>query len=137
MRRSQIAPVIEAVVLRLRASTTVTALATVWNNVPTGTAFPYVEVSSPTDRRVDTCGRFGADTLVDVHAFSQYHGDQEAADIISACQGALHFQTPTTTGHTALGVAYETGERFRETINGIITRHHVASFRVWTEQSTT
>jgi hypothetical protein len=48
---------------------------------------------------------------------------------------ALHLTRPTVSGHTVLGTAFENGERFQETINGVITRHHVATFRVWTEQS--
>jgi hypothetical protein len=97
--------------------------------------FPYLVVMSPTDRPVDTMGRFGVETLVDVRAVSQYQGDKQAADLIDAAMSALHFTRPTVSGHTVLGTAFENGERFQETINGVITRHHVATFRVWTEQS--
>lgn len=132
------AAVIGAVVARLQASTAVTGLATggIYNNVPQGTPYPYVEVTSPTDRRQDTFGRFGSETLIDVKTVSQAHGDQEALAITEQCIGALDFQLPATTGHSALGVAFESGDRFREVVNGVVTRHHVATFRVWTEQST-
>ena len=139
MRRSPITAVLTGVVGTLRASTSLTALVgsstSIYNNVDQGAAFPYVVVTSPTDRPVDTMGAFGVESLVDVKAVSQYRGDKEAADIVDACMGALHFARPTITGHTVLGTAFENGERFHEMVNGIVTRHHVATFRVWTEQS--
>ena len=138
-RRSPLTAVLTGVVGTLRASTGLTALigstTAVYNNVDPGAVFPYVVVMSPTDVPQDTMGRFGVSSLVDVKAVSQYPGDKEAADIVNQCVQALHFQRPTITGHTMLGMNYETGERFQEVINGIVTRHHVATFRVWTEQS--
>jgi hypothetical protein len=138
-RRSPITAVLTGVVTTLRASTDLTALigssTAVYNHVEQGATFPYVVVTSPTDRPMDTMGRFGVESLVDVKAISQYHGDKEAADIVNACVSALHFQRPTVSGHTVLGTAMENGERYHEIINGIVTRHHVATFRVWTEQS--
>jgi hypothetical protein len=138
-RRSPITAVITGVVSTLRADSAVTALVGsstgVYNNVEANASYPYLVISSPTDRPVDTYGRFGVESLVDVKAVSQYPGDKEAADIINAAMSALHFVRPTMSGHTVLGTAFESGERFQETINGIVTRHHVATFRVWTEQS--
>lgn len=138
-RRSPIAAVLTGVVTSLRAASGVTALVgsttAIYNNVEPTAAFPYLVVTSPTDRPVDTMGRFGVESLVDVKAVSQYPGDKEAADIIDATMSALHFQKPTISGHTVLGTAFENGERFQEVINGIVTRHHVATFRVWTQQS--
>lgn len=137
-RRSPITAVLTGVVNTLRSDTGVTGLVGstgVYNNVEPNAAFPYLVIMSPTDRPVDTMGRFGVETLVDVKAVSQYAGDKEAADIVNAAISALHFVRPTVSGHTVLGTAYENGDRFQEVINGVITRHHVAMFRVWTEQS--
>lgn len=138
-RRSPITAVLTGVVSTLRADSGVLALVGsstgVYNNVEEKAAYPYLVVMSPTDRPVDTMGRFGVETLVDVKAVSQYPGDKEAADLVNAAIAAVHFTRPTVSGHTVLGTAYENGERFQETVNGIITRHHVATFRVWTEQS--
>lgn len=138
-RRSPITAVLTGVVSTLRADSDVLSLVGsstgVYNNVEPSAAYPYLVVMSPTDRPVDTMGRFGVETLVDVRAVSQYAGDKEAADIINAAVSALHFVKPAVSGHTVLGTAFENGERFQEVINGVITRHHVATFRVWTEQS--
>jgi hypothetical protein len=131
--------VLTAMVTTLKGSTGVTGLATggVYNNVPQNTPYPYVEVTAPTDRRQDTYGRFGASTLVDVKVVSQYRGDQEAARILDQCIRALDFQKPTMSGHTCLGISWEGNERFAEEVAGVVTRYHVATCRVWTEQSST
>jgi hypothetical protein len=138
-RRSPITAVLTGIVTTLRSDSGITGLigssTAVYNNVEPAATYPYLVVMSPTDRPVDTMGRFGVETLVDVKAVSQYPGDKEAADIVNAAISALHFTRPTISGHTVLGTAFENGERFQETVNGVIVRHHVATFRVWTEQS--
>jgi hypothetical protein len=137
LRRSPVAAVIGAIVTTLKSSTGVTGLATggVYNHVPQGTSYPYVVVSSPTGRRQDTFGRFGGETLIDIKAVSQYQGDRDAANILDHCGRALDLQPLATTQHTTLGIAWETDDRFAEVVNGLVTRHHVATYRVWTEQS--
>ena len=138
-RRSPITAVLTGVVSTLRASSAVVAAVgsttNIYNNVDQGAPYPYVVVMSPTDRPVDTMGRFGVESLVDVKAVSQARGDKEAADIVNDCLQALHFQRPTIAGHTVLGMAFENGARFQEVVNGVVTRHHVATMRLWTEQS--
>lgn len=138
-RRSPITAVLTGVVSTLRANSAVIAAVgsttSVYNNVEPDAAFPYLVVSSPTDRPVDTMGRFGVESLVDVKAVSQAFGDKQAADLTDLVIQALHFQKPTISGHTVLGTAFENGERFQEVVNGIVTRHHVATLRIWTEQS--
>lgn len=139
-RRSPIEAVLTGIVTTLKNSTGVTGLVStrVYNNVPQtqdGGPYPYLVVTSPTDRREDTMGRFGASVLVDVKAVSQYQGDKEAAQILDHCRRALNFVQPTVSGHAILGMTWENGDRFLEVVNGIPTRHHVDTFRVWTEQS--
>lgn len=138
-RRVPTEVVITAIVAALRGSTGVTGLATggAFNNVPQGTVPPYVEVTAPTDRREDTIGRFGAITFVDVKVVSQYAGDQEASRILDQCIRALDFQKPAMAGHTCLGLSWENSIRYSDVVSGLTTRYHVATCRVWTEQSST
>ncbi len=141
-RRSSVEAVLTAIVTTLKATAGVTALTatgagSIFNNVPQNTSYPYVEVTSPTDRREDTCGRFGSSVLVDVKVISQAQGDQEAARLLDQCVRALDFQRPTLSAHATLGLAFESSDRFRDVVNAIVTRYHVATFRVWTEQSST
>jgi hypothetical protein len=136
-RRSPDAVVIGGVVNALLGSTGVTGLVStrVYNHVPQNTAYPLVKVTLPTTRREDTLGRYGALGLVDVDVISQGFGDLEGTQILDQCVRALDFEPPATTGHTSLGLNYDETTRFSEVVNGIVTRHHVASFRYWTEQS--
>lgn len=138
-RRDADEAVLTAIVTTLKAYAGLVALVgtRIYNNVPQGAAYPYVEVTTPTANRQDTFGRFGQTTLVDVKSISQALGDQEGFRIRDQAKRALDFQKPTAVGHTVIGIAWEMNERFEEVISGIRTRHHIATFRVWSEQSST
>jgi hypothetical protein len=136
-RRSADQVVIGGVVNALLGSTGVTGLVStrVYNNVPQNTAYPCIKVTLPTIRRTDTYGRLGATALIDVDVISQAFGDLEGAQILDQCVQTLNFTEPSLSGHHSLGLAWDETTRFAEVVNGIVTRHHVASFRYWTEQS--
>jgi hypothetical protein len=130
--------VLTSVIAALKNSTGVTGLATggIYNDVPQGTTFPYVEVTSPTTRKVDTFGRFGAETIVNVKAVSQARGDQDAMRILDQCIRTLNFATLSLQSPQAsLGITWENSDRYLEVVNGIPTRHHVGIFRAWSEQT--
>jgi hypothetical protein len=140
VRRSPVETVLTSVVSALRSSTGLAALVSstgVYNNVEQGASFPYVAVTSPSDRRVDTMSRFGAELVVNTQVVSQARGDKEASQILDQVIRALNFATLATTQHVALGITWENSERYSETINGVPTRYHIGMFRVWTEQSST
>jgi len=138
-RRSPVEAVLTGVVATLQGAAGLTALVStrVFTHVPQATPYPYVAVTSPTDVRRDTFGRKGAEVIVDVKAVSQAEGDREAARVIDQCIRALDFTLPTVSAHQILGLAWDGSERFEEVVNGIRTKHHVATFRAWAEQSTT
>lgn len=136
-RTSPVEDVITAIVTALKADAPLLALTTrIYNNVPQDTAYPYVEVTSPSDARIDTFARYGSTVLVDVKAVSQAFGDKEPSRILDACITALNNTLPSLTSHTTRGVAWDGSDRFREVVNGIVTRHHVGTFRIWSEQQT-
>lgn len=137
-RRSPDEALLTAIVATLRAAAGLTALVTgVYNNVPQGTLYPYVEVTAPTAGRRDTIGRLGAATLVDVKSISQGFGDLDGIRIRDQAIRALDGQTPTAATHTILGIAWESNVKYEEVVAGVRTRYHVATFRVWSEQSST
>ena len=142
IRRSPVEAVLTSVVSTLAGSTGVSGLATggVFNNVPQGTAYPYIEVTSPATSRVDTFSRFGADVPVAVKVVSQVKGDQAPARIHNACIVALGGEGGSNVltlaaPHRSLGITWDNDDRYAETVNGITTRYHVGMFRVWTEQT--
>lgn len=136
-RRNPDEVAIGAVVSALAASTDVTGLVSsrIYNNVPQNTSFPLVKVTLPTTRRVDTYGRFGAEGTVDVDIISQAFGDLESTRILDQCVRVLDFTRPNLSGHTSLGLRWDETTRYSEMVNGVQTRHTVASFTYWTEQS--
>ncbi len=139
MRRSPDEAVLSAIVTTLKASSGVTALVStrIYNNVPQDTTYPYVVVTLPTTRRQDTWGRAGALGIVDFRVVSQTAGDQEGIRVLDQINRVLDQTKPNLSGHSTLGLAWDQTERYSEVVNGIQTRHHVASCRAWTEQSST
>lgn len=136
-RRSPDEAVIGAIVTALLASTGVTGLVStrVFNNIDQNTAYPVIKVTMPTTRRQDTLGRFGAKALVDIDVISQAFGDLEGIRIMDQVNRTLDFTKPTLSGHGSLGLSYDETTRYSEVVNNVVTRHHVASFSYWTEQS--
>jgi hypothetical protein len=138
IRRSNVDPIIAATVTTLRASSGVTALcpaSKIWNDIPPDTARPYIEVTVPSNRRVDTLGRFGGECLLEVHVVTDHEGDQEGNRLLDQCIQALDFTHPTLVGHTMLGLAWDDSVAYPETVNSIKVHHHIGSYRAWAEQS--
>jgi len=127
-----------ALITRLRSSSGVTALVSSrsFTQVSSTEAKPYVKVNFPTGRRVDTASRYGAHTLVDVIAVSDGQSERTGVRVRSAAIQALNAQTLSLTSpHQMLGLTWETNVELDEVINGVTTFQHIATFRVWTEQT--
>lgn len=138
IRQSPDEAIATAVVTQLRASTGMTGLVSTrtFTVVPSTETFPRVAVNLPTGRRMDTASRFGAHTLVDVDAMSQGNSERDGLRIRSAAIQALNGQTLSLASpFQMLGLTWETNAESEEVINGLRTFHHIATFRVWTEQT--
>jgi hypothetical protein len=95
-----------AVVTRIKAdSNTIAYAAKIFNNVPTGTAMPYLHVTGLMCRK---SAMFGSrdfapeDVSFQVHVWSEYAGDKEAADIMNLVSKALTNSALSVTGYTNL-----------------------------------
>lgn len=130
-RRAPDEQVLTAIVGRLESQTTTA----VYTRVPQGTPAPYNKVTAITGRRTDTYGRLGKTMTVDVTSITQGFSQQAGLRQRDAVVRALDFQTLSMSGHGMLGLAYDTDTYFPEMVNAVETHHHVASFTVWTEQS--
>ena len=112
-----------------------TSLASVWNNVPQSTTYPYVLISLGSETRMDAMGRPGKSVLCEVHVFSQARGDKEALTILSKVVELLHYQALSVSAHGLVAVQYEQGfDAGTELVNTIPTRHHIGLFRVTVTQ---
>lgn len=131
-RRSPDEAILTALVTQLDSATTHDS----YTVVPQGTAAPYLKLTLPTGRRMDTYGRFGASTVVDIDAITAGRSQQAGLRMREDAIEAVNAQALSLSGHTLLGTAWDTNEAFTEMVQGEQYHHHVASFRVWTEQST-
>lgn len=133
-RRPPDEPILTAFIDLLNGSTSVTGPN--YTHVPQGTLPPYNQITLPSGSREDSYGTFGKTVLVDVHTVTQgasvQAGFRERAAVITA----LDFQRPTLTGgHEVRGLRIESETYFPEIVNAIETHHHVATFWVWTDQT--
>jgi hypothetical protein len=127
-----------ALVTQLRAHAGVTALvgAKSYTDVEQAEAPPYVKLSFPTGRRVDTASLYGKHTLVDAIAVTQGNSKRPGVRIRDNVIQALNAQALSLTApHRLLGLTFETDADVDEIVNGVKTFHHIATFRVWTEQT--
>jgi hypothetical protein len=100
-----------AVVATLRADAGVTALASTrtYTRVPQTATKPYLAVSFPTARRMDTASRYGAHTLVDVSAVTEGESERTGVRLRSAVIQALNGQLLTLTApFRTLGITWDT-----------------------------
>jgi hypothetical protein len=130
-RRSPDEAIVTAVIARLGSQTT----SANYTDVPQGTVAPYRVVTLPAARRVDTCGRFGAASVMNVDSISAGPSVLPGVRLRDAAIQALNFQSLPMSGQAMLGLTWDTNEYFPEVVNGITHHHHVAVFSVWTEQS--
>jgi hypothetical protein len=129
-----IGPVVAAIVTRLRADVTLTALvpeARIKSDAD-GLARPYVLVEHVTETDDDTLSLGGVDATVAVVVVSEYAGAKEIGAIASAVRESLDGQELTVAGFSAAAdVTYEQaiGE-YLDDIANVKVRHRPLWFRV-------
>lgn len=98
----------------------------IYDHVPAGTAFPYVEIGDATGRPWDTDGDDGLEATLTLHVWSRKRGGLEAKRIQKAIYDVLHDADLTITGGTCVQIRLE----FQETFNDAdgLTRHGVQRF---------
>ncbi|HXG56678.1 MAG TPA: DUF3168 domain-containing protein [Vicinamibacterales bacterium] len=115
-----------------------TALVTgVFDDVPQGTAFPYVWYVVD-EENARGMGRGGMRQVnLRVHAVSSYEGQKELHTIMSKVIQLLEDTALTITGYQAAGeVVYrETVAPFQSMIDEVQVRESVAQFTIWAEPS--
>lgn len=135
-RTSGIGTIVDAVVDALRASAAVTALVPaerIANNIPSGTARPYLLVDVETETDDDTLSLGGVDAVCSVTPVSDYSGSWQIGQIASAVRAALDAQPLLVEGFEdgPADVTYEQalGE-LREQVAGVVVRRRPLWFRV-------
>lgn len=134
-RPSGIGPVTAAVVQALRASSAVTAIVPaerVVNEVPNGTARPFLVVDVVSETDDDVLSRGGIDAVVSVLAVSDYRGDDEIGRMATAVRETLDAASLTVAGFPdPADVTYEQAVgSYKDDIAGVVVRHRPLWFRV-------
>jgi hypothetical protein len=109
----------------------------IYDDVPQGSALPYLTFGQTTERDWSTGGDpdtdEGREHLLTLHVWSDARGKKQAQDILDAVRAALHDGALTLSGHRLVNLRHEFSEARRaadgETIHGI------ARFRAVTEPS--
>jgi hypothetical protein len=119
----------------LNGDVTLVALVTgVFNDVPAGQVYPYVQIGSATQRPWHTFGGssvgIGWNATVTVHIWSRYQGDVEALAILNRVVALLNFQAVAVTGYTTVICELDQARVLVEAVDKIETRHIPAVFRV-------
>jgi hypothetical protein len=136
MSAGLLSPVSAAVFTKLNVAG-LTALASVHDHVPQGTAMPYVwyEVSEENARGMGMGGL--RQVSLRVHAASSYAGAKQLQTIMSKVVDLLEDAALTITGCAQAGrvVYHETTEPFDSVIAGVLVRESAANFTIWAEPS--
>ncbi len=123
--------VLTAVVAYLRADTGIQAQvgnpARVYSHVPQPTAYPYIRVRCTSEEDGDK-SQPGERVEIEVHCWSQAHGDKEVDAVVKAAYAALH-NNPTAARSATVQtwlLVYRNTAITTEKDN--VTRHAVARF---------
>lgn len=99
----------------------------VYDDVPEGSALPYVVIGEDTAVNIGTKGLDGLEHTVTIHCWSQYRGRKEVKEIMEAVYNVLHDEALSLTGSTLVNIKHEFAQTIVE--NDGITRHGIMRFR--------
>jgi hypothetical protein len=99
----------------------------IYSDVPQPPSFPFVWLTfaDPSSDAVDTFGQAGAVVHIEVHAYSDYEGDDECADILSKAAELLHHSALAPTGWSVPLVIRDSASIVVEDYNGRAVRHGI------------
>ena len=99
----------------------------VFDDVPEGTAYPYVVIGEETDSNNGTKTLDGIEHTLTIHAWSQYRGRREIKEIMQSVYENLHNTDISISGASLVNIRQEFNTTLAETDG--ITRHGVMRFR--------
>jgi hypothetical protein len=119
-----------AILAKLRASTTLAALATggIHDAAPQDVIFPHIIIGDGIGVPADTDDSLGGDPVTEIHAWSRYRGKKEVKQIADEVYSILHRQPLVVSGAAFTDCFIESREIFLD--NDGLTRHGVQRFRV-------
>lgn len=101
--------------------------ASVYDEVPQPSSYPYVQIGEDNTLDYSTKDLVGSETVVNIHVWSRYPGAKEAKQIIDRIHSLLHDSNLTVTGHNFINMRMEFSDILRDPDGA--TRHGVMRFR--------
>ena len=101
--------------------------ASVFDDVPESTSFPYVSLGEDTLNDYDTKDVSGSTQTLTLHIWSEYKGTKEAKQIMDRLHDLLHDSSLSVSGHNLVNLRFEFGDIMRDPDGK--TRHGVMRFR--------
>lgn len=99
----------------------------VYDDVPQGSAYPFVQVGDDSTMDYSTKDVSGSETTLNLHVWSQNHGSKQAKDIMDRVHTLLHDTNLTVTGFNFINNRMEFSDIIRDPDG--ITRHGIMRFR--------
>ena len=117
----------QSIFAALSADAALTALlgaGRIHDDVPQGSALPYLTLGQTTVRDWSTGTDDGTEHVLTLHVWSNAKGKKQAHEILGAVRSALHDRPLTLTGHRLVNLRHEFSEARREpdgdTIRGTV-----------------
>lgn len=104
----------------------------VFDEVPEGTAYPYVTIGEALEQPANSHDRYGRETVLTLHVWTDTRGFSKATGITSRLVSLLDHQPLTIVGHHHVATRYEFSQTLRDPEPHV--RHIPIRFRVITEQ---
>ena len=99
----------------------------VYDDVPQGSAYPFVQIGDDATKDYSTKDVSGSETTLNLHVWSQNHGSKQAKDIMDRIHTLLHDTNLTVTGFNFINNRMEFSDIVRDPDG--ITRHGIMRFR--------
>lgn len=128
-------PVQQAIYTQLTGNTALMDLISgVFDYTPEDIPYPYVVIGEATDVPDNSHDRFGRETVVTLHVWSQYRGHSQGLAIAAKVTGLLDHQPLTITGLDHIATRFEFSQTLTDPEPPGDIRHVVLRYRVVTEQ---
>ncbi|MER6603912.1 DUF3168 domain-containing protein [Streptomyces parvus] len=119
----------------LYADSTLTAMVSaVYDYLPPTATYPYVVLGEAMDTPANAHDRFGRNTVITLHVWSQYRGYAQALDITGRLVELLDHQPLDIVGLDHVVTRYEFSQTLTDPEPPGDIRHAVVRFRVVTEK---
>lgn len=101
--------------------------ATIVDDVPHGTSYPFVTIGDVRSSDYSTVDLIGGDLVVELHSWSQYKGSKEVKQMMDRLHDLLHDSNLGVTGFNLVNLRFEFSDIVRDPDG--VTRHGVMRFR--------